>query len=110
MEQGQEQRRHLRVPVRFPVTCEIRGDTTQMQALNVSRGGLLITSPKPLPVGSLVTLRFTLGEGSELQIKGLVRHSVAEGSCGVEFVEVLPNQQEKLAAYLAATASAAAAS
>lgn len=103
-----DQRRDPRVPARFPVTCEIRGGSTQMQALNISRGGLLITSPAPLPVGSVVTLRFTLGPAGELEIKGLVRHSVAEGTCGVEFVEALPNQQEKLAAYLSATAASAA--
>ena len=49
-------------------------------------------------VGSLINLRFSLGEAEKIELRGLVRHRVH--GCGVEFVEVLPDQQMRLIAYL----------
>ncbi len=101
-----ENRVHTRIDASFPVTCEVRGVEIQAKALNISRGGLLITAADSLTVGSLVKLRFTVGS-EPIEIKGYVRHSVQEKGCGVEFIEVLPSLQVKLAAYLEAAAKSA---
>ena len=41
-------------------------------------------------------MRFSLGEAEEIELRGLVRHQVH--GRGVEFVEVLPDQQMQLSA------------
>lgn len=102
--------RDSRIPARFPVSCEVRGVQTQARALNISGGGLLVAGPELLAVGSVVTMRFTLGAAGDIELRGFVRHAVKEKGCGVEFIEVLPQEKEKLDAYLAAVVAAAPAS
>ena len=84
-----EARRHPRLPMQGSVWYESGGTTTETFAVNISRIGLLVSGPKLPNVGSLVNLRFSLGEADEIELKGLVRHRVH--GCGVEFVEVLPD-------------------
>src|SRR6266851_5707227 len=93
-------RRHPRAPATFSVTCNVRGVETQVQALNISRGGLLVTETQVLALGAMVKMRFSLNGGEPIEIKGFVRHSAKEEGCGVEFIEVMPSLQAKLAAYL----------
>lgn len=101
-------RRQHRFPARFPVAVESPHSQLQAQALNISRGGLLLTTRDPLPVGMLVALRFSLGEAEEILLKGLVRHASSDRGIGVEFVELLPPQQALLGAYLEKIPGAAA--
>ena len=93
-----EARRYPRLPLQGAVWCEVGDTTTETFAVNISRVGLLVSGPKLPKVGSVVNLRFSLGEAAEIQIRGLVRHQVH--GCGVEFVEVLPGQQMQLMDYL----------
>ena len=93
-----EARSHPRLPLQGSVWCESGGTTTETFAVNISRVGLLVSGPKLPKVGSLVNLRFSLGEAEQIELRGLVRHQVH--GCGVEFVEVLPDHQMKLIAYL----------
>ena len=93
-----EARRHQRLPMQGVVWCGVGGTTTEAFAVNISRVGLLLSGPKLPGVGSQVNLRFSLGEADEIELRGLVRHLVH--GCGVEFVEVLPDQQMRLIAYL----------
>lgn len=103
----EDQRVHTRAPANFLVTCEIRGVQVQVKALNISRGGLLVTAADSLAMGSMVKMRFSIEGTEEIEVKGFVRHSVQEKGCGVEFIEVLPSLQVKLANYLAAAAKSA---
>ncbi len=93
-------RRHPRYPARFNIFCEFRGVRHEIEAINLSRGGLLVVATDVLEVGSLVKLRFSLGNAGEIELKGLVRHVAEEKGCGVEFIELLPKQQLRLGAYL----------
>ena len=99
--------RDSRHAARFPVSCEVRGVRTQAQGMNISGGGLMVVGPELLAVGSIVTMRFSLGAAGDIELKGFVRHAVKEKGCGVEFIEVLPQEKEKLNAYLASVAAAA---
>lgn len=102
--------RDSRIPSRFPVSCEVRGVQTKAQALNISGGGLMVAGPELLAVGSVVTMRFSLGAAGDVELRGFVRHAVKEKGCGVEFIEILPQEKEKLDAYLSAVVAAATAS
>ncbi len=93
-----EGRCYPRLPLQGAVWCESGSTTTETFAVNISRVGLLVSGPKLPKVGSLVNLRFSLGEAEQIELRGLVRHQVH--GCGVEFVEVLPDHQMKLIDYL----------
>ena len=61
-----EARHHPRLPIQGSVWCESADTTTETFAVNISRVGLLVSGPKLPEVGSLVNLRFSLGEAEEI--------------------------------------------
>ncbi len=98
---GQAEKRQLpRYPVEFPVTCRIRGQQQQGRALNLSRGGVLVSTADLLPVGAFAEVSLVVPDGEVIQFKGIVRHTTQEMGMGIEFLEILPNHQARIAAYL----------
>lgn len=95
-----EQRRAPRYPVDFTVTCRWKGGQQESLALNLSRGGLLIASPEDLTTGMLMEVSFALPPAETISLKAIVRHASEERNSGVEFVEILPSHQARLAQYL----------
>jgi c-di-GMP-binding flagellar brake protein YcgR len=87
--------------VRFPVSCEVAGKIFEMQAANISRGGIMLLAPELLPVGTMAKLTFDLEGRGRIEVKGMIRHAVMEKGCGVEFVEVQAADQQRLSEYLA---------
>lgn len=79
-------RRYPRVelPQGFLVTWHGRERQDVSRVRTVSLGGLFINTPEPLPVGSLIVLRFELPDG-EVRARAIVRASVAGEGMGVEF-------------------------
>ena len=57
-----------------------------------------MTGPQLPQVGALVKLRFSLEGAGDFEFNAVVRHLVH--GCGVEFMEVLPEEQLRLIAYL----------
>ena len=96
----------VRYPVDFLVVCRCRGEQQQGRALNLSSGGLLVTTPSLIPVGALTEISLALASGELFQFKGIVRHTSEDLGMGVEFVEVLPHHRERLVAYLSVLDSA----
>ncbi len=72
-----------------------------MQAANISRGGIMLLSAQVLPVGTMARLVFDLESRGQIEVRGMIRHSVVEKGCGVEFVEIQAADQQRLAEYLA---------
>jgi len=103
------QRAASRHRVRFAVSCEVSGKTIQMQAANISRGGIMLLAPELLKVGTMTKLTFDLEGRGRIDVRGMIRHAVMEKSCGVEFVEIQAADQERLSEYLAAKPEIAAA-
>ena len=89
-----------RYPVDFGVVCRFRGQEQQGRALNLSRGGVLVSTPDLLPVGIFAEVSFAVPGAESIQFKGIVRHASQERGTGVEFLEVLPRHRARLAAYL----------
>src|SRR5258706_562561 len=106
---GPEHRTSTRHRVKLPVSCEINGKSIPMTAANISRGGMMLVAPEILKVGTMAKLKFALNDCGVIEVKGMVRHSVVEGGCGVEFVEIHQADQERLAEYLEKSQAAAAA-
>ena len=104
---GQSDKRVLeRHPVDFMVVCLCRGQQQQGRALNLSSGGVLVTTPSLIPVGSLTEISLAVAGGELFQFKGIVRHNSQDLGMGIEFVEVLPQHQARLVAYLDVLGSA----
>ncbi len=97
-----DRRSHPRFPIELPVIAETPGRVLAMRAVNISRTGLLVTGSELLPVGSPVRFRLPLTEEIELE-GGVARHTVH--GCGVQFVAIKPEEQNKLSAYLDQLAS-----
>ncbi len=96
-----EHRSTPRRPTRFKVMCEVAGRTFEMQAANISRGGIMLLAPELLKVGTMVKLTLDLGDRGEIQMNGLIRHALVEKGLGVEFVELSTQEQQRLSEYLA---------
>ena len=98
-----EKRRHPRFPVEIPVRCEFGDHARQFRVVNISRFGMLVKGIELPQVGTLVTMRFSLAGSEETEMTAVVRHHVHGGEVefiGVEFIEVLQEQQMQLIDYL----------
>lgn len=62
---------------------------------DISAGGLFVSTPSPVPVGTQVNLLFSLPEG-EVKAQAVVRNSVAGEGMGVEFVQMEGASRERL--------------
>ncbi len=101
MDVGADKRQALRYPVDVSVVCRFKGQELQGQTLNVSRGGLLVSTAEMLRVGMTVEICFVIPGAEAVQFKSIVRHASQESGTGIEFLEVLPHHQAQFAAYLA---------
>lgn len=97
-----EKRRALRYPADFGVVCRTRGQQYDARALNLSQGGLLISTQHPLTTGSVIEVSFALPGAQSISLKAMVRHASEDGGVGIEFVEVLPSYRANLVSYLEA--------
>lgn len=95
-----DKRRALRYPADFRVMCRCKEQHCEGCAINVSRGGLLVSTPELLPVGAILEISFEMPGSEPMSFKALVRHASVEGGTGIEFLEALPRYQQALAAFL----------
>lgn len=100
MDEQADKRRARRYPVDIAVICRFRGQELPGQALNLSRGGLLVSTAETLKVGMTVVVCFVIPGAETVQFKSIVRHASQDLSLGIEFLEVLPHHQAQFAAYL----------
>jgi len=97
--------RAQRYRVDIPVDCSTQGLFIANRVTNLSRGGLFIRSPQPLPLHAEVELALTLpGGGPRIQATGRViwNHDVAKGSTrivpgsGIKFTDMSPQDRARL--------------
>ncbi len=75
---------------------------TCSNTVNVSKGGLFISTPEPLDADSELTLLLQLPGGDEMKIRGRVRwvrqneKENERAGMGIEFIEINENTKEKL--------------
>ncbi len=95
-----ERQSHERAPVQFPVEYIQAGTGGHGTCLNLSRGGMFISTPQPAPPGSQVALTFNLPNLSHTfsvlarvvwMRKEETEPRAAEGM-GVEFLDPKPSQ------------------
>jgi len=103
---AEDRRRAPRYPIDFPLTIEVHGEVRQARGVNISQGGLMVSTASALEMGAQVTLRFDLANAGEMRLQGVVRHARDEGT-GVEFIELSDEDRQTLHAYLRQAAAEA---
>ena len=112
-----EKRKYPRLPFNISVKIDVligsASKVEETQAKNSSAGGICIVSLQKVKIGTLLRLRFSLpGETKFIAVRGKViwveEFSVSHASphkvydCGVEFLDITPQDQEKLNHYITA--------
>ncbi len=99
-----------RQAVRYEIIGELWGTVTTTQSLplvNLSGGGVLIETTRPLPVGSLQRSRLAFEFGGSDVVEAVVKH-VKPGTAGrylvgMEFVDLSDAARDRINAFIAAS-------
>jgi CheY-like chemotaxis protein len=97
-----ERRRYFRCPVQIPTFVSI-GSAPEFTAtsVNISEGGIAISSPTPVQVGNLLRLRLQLpGSSESLTLSGEVCWTDATGRSGIHFSNLVSNVSQALQSWL----------
>ena len=99
-----DRRRSDRIPIEMWVE-QSRGKELYFQrSANLSAGGLFLENTIPHPVGTLITLQFTLpGDSAPLEVHGEIvsAASASDLGMGVKFIEVGTDIQARIDAFIA---------
>jgi c-di-GMP-binding flagellar brake protein YcgR len=102
---GEEQRGFVRVPLPFSAWCRTHGALAEtwhpVAILDLSAGGLSFTSESLFESDCDVDVKIQLSTDSQpLILHGMLRRCKIRGTnfteCGLEFVDVTPEQQAKI--------------
>lgn len=89
-----DKRRQKRVAVDLWIEVDRGGELYFQRATNLSSGGAFFDKTIPLPVGTRVSMRFSLpGEDTEIACEGNIVNT-AEWGMGVEFIG-LPEEAQR---------------
>jgi PilZ domain len=104
MASANDKRRETRIPVELWIEAERDGELYYQRASNLSVGGAFFVQTIPLPIGTRVSLKFSLpSDPHEIACQGDIV-STKELGMGVQFVELSladRSKVEKLIAKLA---------
>jgi hypothetical protein len=92
-----ERRRLPRYQTSFPVTVRHRPEHDLAgDSITISEGGISVTLPEPIPVGSVVLLQFTVPTHSTaLRLWAVVRHLIGLQH-GLEFISLTEGERLSL--------------
>jgi hypothetical protein len=97
-------RRYFRCPVAIPVTVKTEATEVACETLNISEGGLALTTIVVLNPNSRARLRFSLPEESiPFDLEAEVCWCDNKGRAGLEFWEMSPEDRQRLQAWLSRT-------
>ena len=98
-----EHRRYFRYPLTVPAVVESSGKELNCQLVNLSEGGLAVSSTSSLTPGAEVRIRFVLpGQHNPLKIGAEICWYDEKGRAGLRFLVPSPDQQSVLQEWLAA--------
>lgn len=108
-ENRSHERRYFRAPVDFPVTIIVPGDELVLNgtAVDLSRGGVRITTSTDLPAGQPIVLRFALEPNArELLVRAKIALTFYDAASklyahGVAFTQYSTHDHDAIAAFIA---------
>ena len=96
MAAANEKRKETRVPVDLWIEAARDGELYYQRASNLSVGGAFFVQTVPLPLGTRVSLKFTLpGDAHEIVCDGDIV-SAKELGMGVQFVMLAPADRQRI--------------
>jgi hypothetical protein len=106
--EGAPERKYIRVNVDFPATVILPGHELILAgtALDVSRGGMRVSTPTDLPPGQAIVLRFCLPlQERELLVRGRIVLSFFDAGArqyahGIAFTQYTSHDQEAIASFI----------
>jgi uncharacterized protein (TIGR02266 family) len=102
-----ERRHGSRVPVQIWVEEKTERELYFQRSANLSTGGIYLENTIPHPVGTRVTLRFTLpGDEDKLEVRAEVAAAMTgeeEFGMGLKFVDLAPTATERIQQYVTRT-------
>lgn len=90
-------RQQARIPVDVAVDLE---PEMQGHVDNLSAGGMLVTTPRPLQLHDEIGFRFALPTGGVVEGRGRVMRQAPDAAWGIEFVKVSDDHRASLGQYL----------
>jgi c-di-GMP-binding flagellar brake protein YcgR len=108
-ENRSHERRYFRAPVDFPVTIIVPGDELVINghAVDLSRGGMRITTSTDLPAGQPIVLRFSLPPATrELLVRAKIALTFYDASSkryahGIAFTQYSTQDHDAIASFIA---------
>ena len=108
-EDRSHERRFYRADVNFPVTIIVPGHELVVagDAVDISKGGVRVTTTTELPPGQPIVLRFTLpGSERDMLVRGKVALSFFDAAAkryahGVAFTQYTSGDHERISAFIA---------
>jgi hypothetical protein len=98
---GAERRQQPRFEASLPVEVKsTQGAPIRAEITDMSLSGCYVNTLFPVPLDSVVTIVFWLGD-DKVAVKGRARTSVLGVGCGIEFMELSAAASQRLAEYLA---------
>ena len=97
-----DKRNHTRVDKKIKSEIHTPDGMTYSTSLDISNGGIFISTPEPIAEGSDVELSLQIPGGKEINVKGIVRWRREEGDkakragMGIEFIGATESEIEKL--------------
>jgi hypothetical protein len=102
-----DKRRQKRIPVDLWIECERAGELYFQRASNLSVGGAYFTQTIPLPVGTVVDLKFSLpADPVEIRCKGEIV-TAKDFGMGVQFIAIKEADRLRIEALIEKTAPVA---
>jgi Tfp pilus assembly protein PilZ len=99
-EKMEEKRKDMRAP--FVAQVHYQGGTFLGLSKNISAGGIFVETKESLPVGAKLELRFHLDDGDPVIVAmGEVIYQVSKLGLAVRFVDVRPEDGERIEDYVA---------
>jgi hypothetical protein len=100
MTTADDKRRQRRIPVELWIEAERAGELYFQRASNLSVGGAYFTQTIPLPVGTMVELKFELpGDPTEIRCKGEIVTAKDLGM-GVQFIAITESDRARIEALI----------
>lgn len=99
-----EKRLHKRI--KKSIKCEVYSDgLTFSSTIDVSNGGMFISTPEPLLENSEIELILHIPEGESIELKATVKwvrdeDADSRSGMGVQFLNITPQQQDTLDSFV----------
>jgi uncharacterized protein (TIGR02266 family) len=102
----QDKRKHSRIQKKVKSEVAGKDHLSYSSSLDLSAGGMFISTPDPVAPGSEIDLSIKLSDGEIISLKGIVRWTKDEDSdesragMGIEFTNLTPEAETKIRTHL----------